>query len=85
MQQPSGCPYISKPARSPGCPAEEAKQPKDMEEIQGGRLFPLLGQAGAVSDENHCISWDPAAVKKPLGRTKEDLMTAKVLDREEGI
>lgn len=45
----------------------------------------LLGQARAGSDKNHCISWDPAAVKKPLDRTKEDLMTAKGLNREEGI
>lgn len=44
-----------------------------------------LSQARAVADKSHCISWDPAAVEKSLDRTKEDLMTAKDLDREEGI
>jgi len=73
------------PAHSPRRPAEEARQPKDLEQIRKGRLLPLLGQARAVSDENHCISWDTAAVNKPLDRTKKDLMTAKGLDREEGI
>lgn len=43
-----------------------------------------LSQARAVADKNHCVSWDTAAVEKPLDRTKEDLMTAKDLDREEG-
>lgn len=45
----------------------------------------MPGQAGAVSDENRCISWDAAAANKPLDRTKKDLMTAKGLEREEGI
>lgn len=48
-------------------------------------MFLLLGQARAVSNKNHCIFWDPTAGKKPLDRTKEDLMTAMGLDREEGI
>lgn len=49
------------PACSLGCLAEEARQPKDPEQIRKGRLFPLPGQARVVSDENHCISWDTEA------------------------
>lgn len=64
---------------------EEAKQPKELEQIWGGRMFLLIGQARAVSSKNHCISWDPAIVKKPLDRTNNDLMTAKGLESEEGI
>lgn len=34
---------------------------------------------------NHCIFWDTTAANKPQDKTKKDLMTAKGLDREEGI
>lgn len=47
--------------------------------------IPAAREARAVSDESRCISWDAAAASKPLDKAKKDLMTAKGLDREEGI